>query len=106
MSQSSFLSSPLHDEDLLSDTSNTWSSSFSSPLHDKELLSETQDLLYNESESHEDVNSQKNSNKIIHHDKNVEEPNNRMTFDLMEELNHFYTNYGKKMGFGVCTKSS
>lgn len=49
---------------------------------------------------------QDNCSMTVQHDENIEEPKTGMKFDTIEELTNFYADYGKKMGFGVCKKSS
>ncbi|XP_071741407.1 protein FAR-RED IMPAIRED RESPONSE 1-like [Rutidosis leptorrhynchoides] len=56
--------------------------------------------------SHENVHAQEKRDKSVHGDENIEEPKTGMVFDTVEELTNFYANYGKKMGFGVCKRSS
>lgn len=53
-----------------------------------------------EGESKENVYSEELYNE------KVEEPKIGMTFDTIEEVTHFYENYGKQMGFGVFKRSS
>ncbi|GKA55025.1 FAR-RED impaired response 1-like protein [Tanacetum coccineum] len=113
--ESSYTSSPLHDDDDdLSETPKT-PETYSVKSDDEvtkncyvDLEKETKCEILNEENGkcHEEVSTQHDNNKNVNHDEGVEEPKIGMTFDTIEALTDFYAMYGKKMGFGVFKRSS